>query len=411
MGVSLAPCGEHVCHKALIIASPCPVKAKPDEVPKGPLQHRARVKCPDELGDPNRFLGQHVRDFDTSEHHGHAEVAEEITWALRHCDSEKLSTALARGSANVNCRTLRGLTPLMMAAAASNRSKEMCQALLSAKAEVESKDEKGWTPLLHACSSNNIDAIDLLLEKGASLHRKAHDGKGCIILAFVGSEDVKLIKHLVHRGASVDDRDANGWSLLFYACEHQNLQIIRWLWTKFQMDLETKATDGLTCVDILKRQGLGQPHRWLGARRRPEMDYLLIDLGLMHEDGSMVEDPSHHSPRSRRRSSKSQGEHSKRSSQVSNGSNPRRSSHSEKKKGSKEGSGSHPSSRRSSKGAFAPESLEESQCAAVVTMHVTAHGEQFRDVFIPEPAKANVPGIHDEEEVMNRLLEAGYNVA
>ena len=37
--------------------------------------------------------------------------------------------------------------------------------------QVESKDEKGWTPLLHACSSNNIDAIDLLLEKGASLHR------------------------------------------------------------------------------------------------------------------------------------------------------------------------------------------------------------------------------------------------
>ena len=35
-----------------------------------------------------------------------------------------------------SARTLRGLTPLMMAAAASKRSKEMCQALLSAKAEV-----------------------------------------------------------------------------------------------------------------------------------------------------------------------------------------------------------------------------------------------------------------------------------
>lgn len=30
-------------------------------------------------------------------------------------------------------------------------------------------------------------------------------------------------------------------------------------------------------------------HAGAGSARRPEMDYLLIDLGLMHEDGSMVD--------------------------------------------------------------------------------------------------------------------------
>ena len=28
----------------------------------------------------------------------------------------------------------------------------------------------------------------------------------------------------------------------------------------------------------------GQPHRWLGPLKRPEMDYLLIDLGLKRDD-------------------------------------------------------------------------------------------------------------------------------
>eukprot|EP00438_Fugacium_kawagutii_P005264 Skav212381 [mRNA] locus=scaffold45:11123:13032:- [translate_table: standard] len=37
---------------------------------------------------------------------------------------------------------------------------------------------------------------------------RARDGKNCVLLAFVGSEDIKVIKHLVNRGASLDSKVA-----------------------------------------------------------------------------------------------------------------------------------------------------------------------------------------------------------
>ncbi|CAK8996435.1 unnamed protein product [Durusdinium trenchii] len=419
MGSSL-PC-KLLCDKALIIAAPpslC-VKAE-EEVLPGPVRHKARQKAPHATVDPEHFLGPHVRPFE-GHHTGQlSEPEDPLVAALRHGDLDGVKTCLGGdASRGANRRSSRQQTPLMLAASAAlpgdDHVRELCELLLDAQAEVEAIDEKGWTPLMHACSSNNVSTVELLLERGASIHRCDYEGRSCLMLAFIGSEDLKLLKSLVELKASVESRDAKGWSLLFYACEQQNLHVIRWLCNKFQADLETRALDGLTPADILKRQGLGQAHRWLGARRRPEMEYLLIDLGLMNEDGHPLPLESEPNVGSRRRSSKSQkGEsgESRRSSKVSVGSDPRhgesrRSSkvsigsdpkhHGQHRRMSKGSDASHPSSRRSSKGAFAPEHLEETDCTAVVTVHVAADGRQTRDVFIPEPAKPNVAGLHDEE--------------
>ncbi|CAE6970917.1 unnamed protein product [Symbiodinium sp. KB8] len=155
---------------------------------------------------------------------------------------------------------------------------------------------------MHACGSHNIATVDLLLEEKASLHSRSADGKTVLMQAFVGTEDMKLVRHLAHRHAAVDAVDKSGWSLLFYACDRLNLELIRWLYTRYAADLESPTPDGTTAAELLRRQGLGQPHRWLGRRRRSDMDYLLIDLGLLkaeeHREGSRSPPTSARGPES-----------------------------------------------------------------------------------------------------------------
>eukprot|EP00439_Symbiodinium_sp_Y106_P019785 s4501_g2.t1 len=291
----------------------------------GLREHRARAK-PSEIPDPGRFLGQHVRNFDASprSHHHHlqraspaasprhqhgsrqgskeaqdahdeffhpgiTELDAQLFHATRHGDVEAAEGALWAGAAP-DCRTLRGQTPLMLAATASHHSSKLAKALIHARAEVDAFDEQRRTPLMHACGSHNIATVDLLLEEKASLHSRSADGKTVLMQAFVGTEDMKLVRHLAHRHAAVDAVDKSGWSLLFYACDRLHLELIRWLYTRYAADLESPTPDGTTAAELLRRQGLGQPHRWLGRRRRSDMDYLLIDLGLLnaeeHREGS-----------------------------------------------------------------------------------------------------------------------------
>lgn len=325
---------------------------------------------------------------------------------------------------------------------------------------------------MHACGSHNIATVDLLLEEKASLHSRSADGKTVLMQAFVGTEDMKLVRHLAHRHAAVDAVDKSGWSLLFYACDRLNLELIRWLYTRYAADLESPTPDGTTAAELLRRQGLGQPHRWLGRRRRSDMDYLLIDLGLLkaeeHREGSRSPPTSARGPESseplgagRRRSKRSSlrghqadhdgkrlSVHSKESSSSSGLRGSRKGSKGEgtdstelplslpaearrsSRRGSKgdgtdSGALSHTlpgearrSSRRGSKGdgtdsgalshALPAEALTD--CSAVVTMRVTAQGEQFRDVFLRDPPKRDAPGIHNEEELFNHITALGYDV-
>ncbi|CAJ1401419.1 unnamed protein product [Effrenium voratum] len=410
------------CRDNALIAAACSVEAKAvDSNAPGPRVNRA--KAHGVSPDPENFLGQHVRNFQHTLHQGGSPAASprlpwnreieapaepgpaaELLTAARLCDGPALAAALL-ARADVNCRTLRGNTPLMLAASAQKHSVDMVRELLEAGAEMESVDEKGCTALMHGCGNGNTAAVDLLLDRKASLQGRDRDGKTCLMLAFVGTEDIALIRHLVHRGASIDDKDMAGWSLLFYACEHQNLRLIRWLWSKFHVDLEDAALDGLTPAEMLRRQGFGQPHRWLGPLKRPEMDYLLIDLGLKREDGSLSPRWEQEGLRASleglpglgsRRSSKEQG--SRRSSKGL--AEPR------ERKGSKN---SRTSSRRSSKGDPLAE-LPEDAPAAVVTMHVGKDGQQTRGVFIHDPAGANEPGLHDEQEVISQFMASGYSV-
>lgn len=56
-------------------------------------------------------------------------------------------------------------------------SKLICELLLNSGVDVNAKNDRGWTPLMYAAISNNLDVVNLFLQKGAYPNKKNGEGK------------------------------------------------------------------------------------------------------------------------------------------------------------------------------------------------------------------------------------------
>ena len=106
---------------------------------------------------------------------------------------------LAQG-ANVEAKSGRGRTPLLVAASAANTTTDMITQLLEKGANVNAADNGGITPLIAAASTGNTAVAKLLLEHGAEPNVTAKDGP--ISTALQGAatnSDVELTRLLLAR--------------------------------------------------------------------------------------------------------------------------------------------------------------------------------------------------------------------
>jgi len=224
------------------------------------------------------------------------ESEDELLRAVRTGSLKGVEEALTSGSVP-HSRTLREQTPLMLAACCDGEEGlAIMEKLVAAGCDIEAADESGYTPLMHACANTNFEAAEWLVQRGAAVNAKASNGRTPVMLATCSSKgSFGLVKFLIQQGARLDMQDDEGWSTLFFACDHMNYALIRWLLLRRHADLNEKAKDGQTPLTILQRRGIGIPQ----GRCHPKsnLDRVLLDMDALQGKVPRANSPS--SPRKR----------------------------------------------------------------------------------------------------------------
>ncbi|WP_158841752.1 ankyrin repeat domain-containing protein [Polaribacter sp. L3A8] len=152
---------------------------------------------------------------------------------LNKVDNKTIEYILAKNGNNVNKKTHDGRTYIFWAAYTNNL--EIMKHLVSKGAKTDIIDTHGNTFLNFAASAGQLD-IELYkysFSIGADITKeKNHDGANALLLVASHLKDFKLVEFLITKGASINDKDANGNGLFEYAAKGGNTQFLKILLNK-----------------------------------------------------------------------------------------------------------------------------------------------------------------------------------
>ena len=118
-------------------------------------------------------------------------------------NDETIVRLLIERGANVNAKSVRGRTPLLMAASA-NGTANVVKLLLAKGADVNTADGIGLTPLIGAAAVGNSAVAKLLLERGADVRATAQDGQlSTALMGAAAHGDAGLTRLLLARRPEV----------------------------------------------------------------------------------------------------------------------------------------------------------------------------------------------------------------
>lgn len=128
----------------------------------------------------------------------------------------KVAMSLIELGAKVNFQNNEGRTPLMEAAK-GDEAIDVIQTLLRKGADIYKHDQFGRTALMQCVLSQNIAAMQLLLNLDAHVDSKARDGTTALMLAATSKGSILMLKLLIKYGAKLDSRNINGYTALTLA--------------------------------------------------------------------------------------------------------------------------------------------------------------------------------------------------
>lgn len=139
--------------------------------------------------------------------------------AVRSGDVSAVEALLEQG-ADVDARTERGGTALMIAAKAGGLP--LVRLLLAHGAEINVRNQMGQSALLTALTKwtlteQNIAIVNALLGAGADVNARNHSGYTALRWAANGGEP-EIIRRLIAAGAEVNTADDHGTSALMGPC-------------------------------------------------------------------------------------------------------------------------------------------------------------------------------------------------
>jgi ankyrin repeat protein len=138
--------------------------------------------------------------------------------ALRGDSFAVAEVLITHPSTNVELRTAKGESPLMLAAIKGQLG--LCRQLIARDADV---NKPGWTPLHYAASTGKVDVVKLLLEHFAYVDAASPNGTTPLMMAAMyGSTDT--VKVLLDAGADPLLKNALGLTALDFAqkVDHQD---------------------------------------------------------------------------------------------------------------------------------------------------------------------------------------------
>ncbi|ANB50636.1 hypothetical protein [Powai lake megavirus] len=131
---------------------------------------------------------------------------------------------------------------------------------------VNLKDLKGTVPLSYAIKYKNIEAIKILLEKGADVNYKNSDNMNALHLAVL-KKDITITKLIINHIKNINSRTIQGSSALHFACSFQIFEIVKIL-------LENGADQ-----NIIELEYDFQPIFYSVIQNDVEISKILIDYG------------------------------------------------------------------------------------------------------------------------------------
>lgn len=131
-----------------------------------------------------------------------SDLDQELCDSVWEGDAERVRELCVLG-ANIECYNDMGNTPLHLAVEQCDL--EITKILLEHGADVDRRTELGsWTPLVHA--------VEALSDAAHQINRPP---------------DNRILEVLLQHGADVNARDFRGWSALFFAEKHGNIEAQR----------------------------------------------------------------------------------------------------------------------------------------------------------------------------------------
>lgn len=208
---------------------------------------------------------------------------------------ENILQALSKG-ADVNTKTLEGVTPLMFAS--QNGFLDIVKILVYNRANVNAKPDDGATALIAATRFNHYEIMDYLIQSGADINAKDRDSVSALVYAaaygyyiptdlliFYGADinsctedstnalfmaafnnNYDVAELLLNKGANINSTDKMKWTPLMAAVYNGNIKVTELLLKK-GATLNMTNSEGYTALAIATE------------RKFPEISALLLTNG------------------------------------------------------------------------------------------------------------------------------------
>ncbi|XP_046560101.1 ankyrin repeat, SAM and basic leucine zipper domain-containing protein 1-like isoform X11 [Haliotis rubra] len=182
-----------------------------------------------------------------------ARADDDLHVACREGNLAEVKRILDTGRADVNCRSVDGMTPVMWAALGGHR--DVVELLVSRGADVSLVDDNGDNILHCACMVGDRKTVEFVLSLDVvDINSRGWRSNTPVMEAAEGGHR-DVVELLVSRGADVSLVDDDGNNILHCACMVGDRKTVEFVLSQDGVDINVRNNDGETAADVARDRG------------------------------------------------------------------------------------------------------------------------------------------------------------